>query len=87
MSSYGKDPDGPCLCPSPECKVGHHQPIDDGMRRLAEALSRAHVKYFHLFGVEPHGTIKQLLAMLELCPEAKSYIRLYEENRDRMLTD
>jgi hypothetical protein len=57
------------------------------MRRLAEALSRAHVKYFHLFGVEPHGTIKQLLAMLELCPEAKSYIRLYEENRDRMLTD
>jgi len=25
MSSYGKDPNGPCLCPSADCKVGHHQ--------------------------------------------------------------
>ena len=24
MSSYGKDPDGPCKCPSPECPVKRH---------------------------------------------------------------
>ena len=59
---------------------------DAGMLRLAEALSRAHVKYFNLFGVEPHGTLKQLMAMLEMCPEAKEYIRLYEKQRDEMLT-
>ena len=60
---------------------------DPGMLRLASALSRAHVKYRHLFGVDPHGTIRQLMAMLELCPEAKSYVELYEKNRERMLTE
>lgn len=59
---------------------------DTGMLRLAEALSRAHIKYFHLFGVEPHGTVKQLMAMLEMCPEAKEYIRIYEKQRETLLT-
>ena len=62
------------------------QPVDEGMLRLAQSLSRAHIKYFQLFGVEPHGTIKQLMAMLEMCPEAKEYIRLYEKQRTEMLT-
>jgi len=59
---------------------------DAGMLRLANALSRAHIKYFHLFGVEPHGTIPQLMAMLEMCPEAKEYVRLYEKQREEMET-
>ena len=62
------------------------QPVDEGMLRMAQALSRAHIKYFHLFGVEPHGTVQQLMAMLALCPEAKEYIRLYEKQRTEMLT-
>jgi hypothetical protein len=62
------------------------QPTDEGMLRLAGALNRAYIKYFHLFGVEPHGTIQQLMAMLELCPEAKEYIRLYEKQRTETLT-
>jgi hypothetical protein len=24
MNGYGKDPNAPCTCPSPDCKVGHH---------------------------------------------------------------
>ena len=56
---------------------------DAGMFRLSQALSRAHAKYFHLFGVEPHGTVQQLMAMLEMCPEAKEYVRLYEKQRNR----
>ena len=59
-------------------------PADEGMLRLAQALSRAHVKYFQLFGVEPHGTIQQLMAMLVMCPEAKEYIRLYEKQRRQL---
>ena len=59
---------------------------EDGMLRLAEALSRAHIKYFNLFEVEPHGTVRQLMAMLELCPEAKEYVRLYEKQREEILT-
>lgn len=61
-------------------------PSDDGMLRLAEVLSHAYLKYFQLFGVEPHGTIPQLMALLELCPEAKEYIRLYEKRRTDALT-
>lgn len=61
-------------------------PVDEGMLRLAQALSRAHVKYFQLFGIEPHGTVQQLMAMLVMCPEAKEYIRLYEKQRMEMLT-
>ena len=64
--------------------IGQRQ--DEGMLRLAQSLSRAHIKYFHLFGVEPHGTIEQLMAMLAMCPEAKEYIRLYEKQRTEMLT-
>jgi hypothetical protein len=59
---------------------------NDGLTRLAEVLSRAHIKYFQLFGVEPHGTVHQLAAMLEMCPEAKEYIRLYEKQREQILT-
>ena len=59
---------------------------NDGLLRLAEALSKAHIKYFQLFGVEPHGTVNQMAAMLELCPQAKEYIRLFEEQRERMET-
>lgn len=59
---------------------------DDGMLRLAEALSRAHAKYFHLFGVDAHGTVQQLMAVLEMCPEAKEYVRLYEKQREEMMT-
>ena len=62
------------------------QPVDEGSTRLAAALSRAHVKYVHLFGEEPHGTAKQFLAMLALCPEAKEYVRLYEKQREEMET-
>jgi hypothetical protein len=59
---------------------------DDGLIRLAEALNRAWSKYSEIFGTAPHGTVKQLAAMLELCPEAKEYIRLYERQRNDMLT-
>ena len=62
------------------------QRASPGMLRLAQALSRAHVKYFHLFGVEAHGTVQQLMAVLEMCPEAKEYIRLYEDKREESLT-
>jgi hypothetical protein len=59
---------------------------DEGLQRLAEALSKAYIKYFHLFGVGPHGTVRQMMAMLEMCPEAKEYIRLYEKQRNETST-
>lgn len=60
---------------------------NDGLLRMAWALSKASDKYFELFGVRPYGTVQQIAAMLELCPEAKTYISLYEKNRERSLTD
>jgi hypothetical protein len=35
---------------------------------LAKALVVAWSKYTHAFGQPPHGTYKQLRAMLEFCP-------------------
>jgi hypothetical protein len=61
-------------------------PQDDGLIRLAKALNRAWAKYSEVFGVAPHGTVKQLAAMLEFCPEARVYIQLYERQREDMLT-
>jgi hypothetical protein len=54
--------------------------------RLAESLSKAWVKYREFFGEEPHGTVKQLAAMIELCPEVKEYIRLFEKQREDLAT-
>jgi len=65
----------------------HVEKNQDGLRRFAEALSRAYVKYFWLFGHEPHGTIQQMMAMLELCPEAIEYVQLYDQSRERSLTE
>jgi hypothetical protein len=61
--------------------------MDEGLKRLAEVLGRAHVRYRNVFGVEPHGTLQQMAAMLEMCPEAKEYIRLYEDARNKALTE
>jgi hypothetical protein len=59
---------------------------DDGILRMAEHLAEAWTKYTWLFGVPPHGTKKQLAAMLELCPQAKEAIRLFEKQREEGMT-
>ncbi len=60
-------------------------PQSEGFLRLAQALSQAHIRYFNLYGVEPHGTIQQLMSMLMMCPESKEYVRLYEKHRTETL--
>ena len=62
----------------------HH--VDEGKLRLACALQRAWNRYSDLFGANPHGSEKQLLALLELMPEAKVYVALYEKNREEGMT-
>lgn len=62
------------------------RPADEGMLRLAEALRRGFIKYHALFGVDVHGTTRQLMAMLAMCPEAAEYVQLYEKKRTEMET-
>jgi hypothetical protein len=45
----------------------------------AKSLKAAWDKYVGLFGVVPHGTEKQLAAMLELVPEDESNAGSWEE--------
>lgn len=54
---------------------------DDGIARMGEALAHAWQRYTQLFGVVPHGSCRQLAAMLQLCPEAKEAVRLWDEQR------
>jgi len=59
---------------------------DDALLQIAESLSQAWAKYKWLYGVPPHGTKKQLAAMLELCPQVKEAIRLWGKQRERGMT-
>lgn len=70
-----------------ERRLEAHGKPNEGILRLAESLNSAWRKYSELFGEPPHGTIKQLTAMLTLSPQIKEYVRLYEEQRERMLTE
>lgn len=62
------------------------RPRRDPILEFAEHLSEAWGKYRRLYGVPPHGTVRQLAAMLELCPQAKEAIRLFEKQREEGMT-
>ena len=59
---------------------------DEGLIRLAETLHECWVKYSETFGDVPHGTTKQLGAMLCFSPKIREYIRLYEKQREEGMT-
>ena len=59
---------------------------DEGAKRLAEVLNRGWRRYAELFGEEPHGTVRQITAMLSLCPEISAYIDPYEKKREEAMT-
>ena len=42
---------------------------DLDIKLMAAFMGNAHSKYREAFGVEPHGTIKQYAALIELCPQ------------------
>lgn len=58
----------------------------DGITLMAEALRVAHVKYETAFGVPVHGTAKQFAALIELCPQMRSAIELWNKQREEMET-
>lgn len=43
---------------------------------LAEALSAAFIKYTEFFGEQPHGTVVQMSALLELMPGKAKYAQV-----------
>ena len=59
---------------------------NDAIVIMAEALSEAHAKYVAVFGETIHGTQKQFAALLELCPQMKSAIELWDKRRIEMET-
>jgi hypothetical protein len=59
---------------------------DEGIVRMAGFLNEAWRKYQSLFGEAPHGTVNQLAAMLQLCPQAKEAIRLFEKQQEERMT-
>ena len=59
---------------------------DDSILRMAEHLAIAWKRYHNYFGAVPHGSVKQLAALLELCPQAKVAIRLFEKQREEGMT-
>jgi tRNA (Thr-GGU) A37 N-methylase len=61
--------------------------MSDAITTMAAYIGSAHAKYREAFGVEPHGTVKQMAALIELCPQLKEAIRLWDEQRTRMETD
>ena len=54
---------------------------------MAAYMGNAHAKYREVFDIEPHGTVKQYAAFIELCPQLKEAIRLWDEQRTRMETE
>ena len=48
---------------------------------MAAYMGNAHSKYKEAFGTEPHGTVKQYEALIELCPQLREAIRLWDEQR------
>lgn len=61
--------------------------MSDTIVTMAAYISNAHAKYREVFGEEPHGTVKQYAALIELCPQLRSAIRLWDEQRTRMETE
>jgi hypothetical protein len=57
---------------------------NDGLALMAKALWEAHVKYMGIFDQPIHGTEKQFAALLELCPQARSAITLWDKQRLKM---
>lgn len=60
---------------------------DTAITTMAAYIGNAHAKYRELFGEEPHGTVKQCAALIELCPQLRAAIRLWDEQRMRMETE
>lgn len=60
--------------------------MKDGIQRMAENLAEAWAKYQWLFGEVPHGTVEQLSALIELSPQLKEAIRLFEKQREEGMT-
>lgn len=61
--------------------------MNDAITTMAAYIGIAYAKYRTDFGTEPHGTVKQCAALIELCPQLKEAIRLWDEQRTRMETD
>jgi hypothetical protein len=59
---------------------------NDAIMIMAAYMGSAHAKYYSLFGTEPHGTVKQYAALVELCPQLKEAIRLWDEQRTQRET-
>jgi|HubBroStandDraft_2_1064218.scaffolds.fasta_scaffold02174_2 hypothetical protein len=59
---------------------------NEGVLLMAKALSVACGKYRHLFGEPLHGTEKQFAALIELCPEIRSAIELWDKRRIELET-
>ena len=60
--------------------------MSDAITTMAAYMGNAHAKYRDAFGTEPHGTVKQYAALIELCPQLKEAIRLWDEQRVQMET-
>jgi hypothetical protein len=61
--------------------------MGDAIVTMAAYMGNTHAKYREAFGAEPHGTVKQYAALIELCPQLREAIRLWYEQRQRMETE
>ena len=53
--------------------------LDEAIDEVGAAMAHAWQRYTQLFGQVPHGSCRQLAAVLRLCPEAREAIGLWNE--------
>ena len=67
-------------------EAGGEEMSDAAVTTMAAYIGNAHAKYRDLFGTEPYGTVKQYAALIELCPQLRKAIRLWDAQRQEKET-